>query len=71
MNKGGGGLDLDNLSAIMLKIIGNVIQVVWPLFALILVVAIGKFLYRLYEMKRLAESGINEIDKMDGKTFEN
>lgn len=61
---------MDNLTAIMLKIIGNVIQVVWPLFALILVVAIGKFLYRLYEMKRLAESGINEIDKMDGKTFE-
>jgi len=57
---------LDNLSSS----IWDAIKVVWPLFALILVVAIGKFLYRLYEMKRLAESGINDIDKMDGKTFE-
>ncbi len=61
---------MDNLSSVIFKIIWDAIKVVWPLFALILVAAIGKFLYQLYEMKRLAESGINDIDKMDGKTFE-
>lgn len=42
----------------------------WPLWALILAVIIGKIIYRFYEMNRLARSGVNEIDKMDGKTFE-
>ncbi|MDD4562692.1 MAG: restriction endonuclease, partial [Syntrophomonadaceae bacterium] len=30
----------------------------------------GKLLYNLYQMRRLSQSGINDIDKMDGKTFE-
>jgi len=55
---------------VIIKSIWDAIKIIWPLFALIIVVAVGKFLYRLYEMKRLAESGINDIDKMDGKTFE-
>lgn len=61
---------MDNLASVIIKSIWDAIKIIWPLFALIIVVAVGKFLYRLYEMKRLAESGINDIDKMDGKTFE-
>ncbi|MEN6460409.1 MAG: restriction endonuclease [Syntrophomonas sp.] len=48
----------------------NSLPDIWWLFALILVVPLGKFIYRLYEAKRLVSSGILEIDKMDGKTFE-
>lgn len=44
--------------------------VAWPLYALILLMVVGKIAYRLYEMNRLARSGVNEIDNMDGKTFE-
>lgn len=51
----------------------NIIQgllVAWPLYALIIVVVIGKFIYRQYELNRLSRSGIDQIDTMDGKTFE-
>ena len=43
---------------------------IWFVWASLLVLAIGKLLYRAWDMKRLADSGINDIDKMDGKTFE-
>lgn len=42
----------------------------WPLLALLLLLILGKVIYRWYEAKHLAGSGILEIDKMDGKTFE-
>ena len=43
---------------------------VWYIWAFLLAFALVKLLLRLWEMKRLADSGINDIDIMDGKTFE-
>jgi restriction system protein len=40
---------------------------VWLIFATVI---IGKFVLLVIERKRLAKSGIADIDKMDGKTFE-
>lgn len=42
----------------------------WPIYALILVIVIFKAAFSLYEKHKLAKSGIDEIDRMDGKTFE-
>jgi restriction system protein len=42
----------------------------WPIFALLLIVTIFKAASRIYEKQKLARSGIDEIDRMDGKTFE-
>lgn len=57
-------------SKVMIMCILKGLWVAWPLYALILAIAVGKLVYRLYEMNRLARSGVNDIDKMDGKTFE-
>lgn len=46
------------------------LPVLWPFFALLLLAALIKFLYLWHEKKRLARSGVNEIDQMNGKTFE-
>lgn len=43
---------------------------VWPLYLLIGIVVIGKIIHRLIEKQKLSESGIDQIDSMDGKTFE-
>jgi len=43
---------------------------VWPLWLLIGVVAAAKLWFRLYELRRLSESGIADVDRMDGTTFE-
>lgn len=44
--------------------------IAWPIFGLIGLILIGKVVLRVIEKRRLAESGINDINKMDGKTFE-
>lgn len=48
----------------------NGILAIWYVWVFLLVAAIIKYLIRLWELKRLANSGIDDIDKMDGKTFE-
>ena len=42
----------------------------WPLWLLLLLVALAKFASRGYQMHRLSKSGIAEIDQMSGHTFE-
>ena len=42
----------------------------WPLWLLIGLVALGKLGYQLYCLRRLSKSGIADVDRMDGKTFE-
>jgi len=59
-------IDTKLLLILILKTLGTF----WYVWAFLLALALGKIIYRLYEMKRLARSGVNEIDKMDGKTFE-
>lgn len=44
--------------------------VFWPLWLFLLLVAIGKLAWRVYQLRRLSKSGIVEIDRMDGHTFE-
>lgn len=47
-----------------------VIKSAWPLVILIVIISVGKFVYRLIEKQKLSDSGIAEIDSMGGKTFE-
>lgn len=42
----------------------------WPLWLLIILVALAKAVWRLYQLRRLSKSGIAEIDRMDGHVFE-
>ncbi|HEY3462553.1 MAG TPA: restriction endonuclease [Gaiellaceae bacterium] len=42
----------------------------WPLWLLLLLVALGKVAWGAYQMRRLSKSGITEIDRMSGHTFE-
>lgn len=65
---------MNDLSSMVLQAFGKGIVMaapaLWPFLALILLLVLGKFIYRWYEARRLAGSGILEIDQMDGKTFE-
>lgn len=48
----------------------NALVAFWPLWVLIGAVAVGKLALRLYELRRLSRSGIADVDRMDGTTFE-
>lgn len=52
------------------NLIRTIILTTWPIWALIVVVALGKLAYQLWEKQKLAKSGIAEIDHMSGKIFE-
>lgn len=43
----------------------------WPLWLFLVLVVLAKFTWRVYQMHRLSKSGIAEIDRMSGHTFEN
>lgn len=65
---------MNDLSSMILKAFGEgllkAIPTIWPMFALIALVVVAKFIYQWHESRRLAASGILDIDKMDGRTFE-
>jgi restriction system protein len=42
----------------------------WPLWLVIGVIALGKLLFRIHQVRRLSKSGIADVDRMDGRTFE-
>jgi restriction system protein len=42
----------------------------WPLWLLLLAVALAKLAWRGYQLRRLSKSGIDEIDRMTGHVFE-
>lgn len=42
----------------------------WPLWLLVAIVGGARLAWRLYEQHRLSRSGIAEVDRMDGGTFE-
>ncbi len=53
--------------------LGGIIEgllLAWPLLLMLGAVGAAKFAYRVWEKRRLAASGIEEIDRMDGRTFE-
>jgi restriction system protein len=53
-----------------LKTFFDLLLAVWPLWALLVVVGVARLAWQLYRLRRLAKSGIHEIDAMDGHTFE-
>jgi len=60
-----GGLQVDGLAAFMDSVI-QTLEWAWP-FALL---GLAVLCLRLYQQRRLAQSGIEDIDRMDGKVFE-
>jgi HJR/Mrr/RecB family endonuclease len=46
------------------------LETFWWLWATIALLGLSKAVWRLYQWRRLARSGIGEIDAMDGQTFE-
>ena len=42
----------------------------WYVWLILGLVLIGRILFYFWEKQRLAKSGVGDIDKMDGKTFE-
>ena len=43
---------------------------VWPVWLLVAAVVLGKLVFAIYRHRRLARSGIADVDRMDGRTFE-
>jgi restriction system protein len=48
----------------------DLLVAVWPLWVILGLVSLAKLGFELYRLRRLAKSGIREIDVMDGRTFE-
>jgi restriction system protein len=48
----------------------DLLLAVWPLWVALGVVGLAKLAYEVYRVRRLAKSGIRDIDAMDGQTFE-
>ena len=42
----------------------------WPLWLILGLIAVGKFALRAYQLHRLSQSGIAEVDQMSGRRFE-
>lgn len=61
---------MNEITLAMFKGVVHGLLSIWYFGAFLLAFALIKLLLRLWETKRLADSGINEIDIMDGKTFE-
>ena len=52
------------------KALLNDMAQMWYVWLILALVLIGRLVFYLLEQKKLAKSGIADIDKMDGKTFE-
>ncbi len=48
----------------------HTLALLWPLWLLVALIGTGKLAWRLYELRRLSRSGIAEVDRMNGTTFE-
>jgi restriction system protein len=53
-----------------LRTLFDLMLAIWPLWVVVGVVGLAKLAFEVYRLRRLAKSGINEIDVMDGATFE-
>jgi len=53
-----------------LKTFFDLLLAVWPLWVLLGVIGAAKLAFEVYRLRRLAKSGIKQIDVMDGATFE-
>lgn len=62
-------MQLFTISDLIVPILEGVMAA-WPAFALVMIAAIFKAAFRIYEKHKLSKSGIDEIDRMDGKKFE-
>jgi restriction system protein len=59
-----------DITGILLQSIWTAIKVLWPYLLLVAIVGLFRLIYGIYRFKQIAKSGILEIDKMDGTTFE-
>jgi restriction system protein len=48
----------------------DVLVLMWPVLVIVGILASSPLIVRLYRYRRLAQSGINDIDRFGGKTFE-
>lgn len=48
----------------------SVMFLLWPMYVIVGIFVIIKLAFAFWEKSRLAKSGVAEIDRMDGKTFE-
>lgn len=60
---------LDVLTPI-LRGIADGLEAFWPVLILVGLIAVARLAFRIYQVRRLARSGIEQIDRMDGQTFE-
>lgn len=60
---------IDLFKTIIIPILKGLLSL-WKIWLLLGAIALAKFAFQIWEMKKLAKSGINQIDKMDGRTFE-
>lgn len=61
---------MNEITLAMFKGVVHGLLSIWYFWVFLLVFAFIKLLIRLWEMKCLADSGLHDIDIMDGKTFE-
>jgi hypothetical protein len=59
-------IDAESLVRALIEGILQAVVTFWPLFLLIGLVALGKLVLGVRRMRRIARSGIKEIDVMDG-----
>lgn len=59
-----------DIAGILLQSVWTAITVLWPYLLIVLGVGIIRLIYGYIQFKRIIKSGILEIDKMDGTTFE-
>jgi restriction system protein len=64
------GLNSEALARGLLSGVFEGVLLAWPLWAILVAIAAVKLAVRLHDQRRLARSGIAEIDRMDGPTFE-
>ncbi len=54
----------------ILKSIPTLIQILWPFFLPVIIIAFIKILFQVYKNHQLSKVGMLEIDKMSGEEFE-
>lgn len=63
-------VEIPNLISPVLRGLWLDVRTFWPWLLLIGIAALAKGLFHVYDLRRLARSGIDEVDRMDGRTFE-
>jgi restriction system protein len=60
----------DSLIEKMLRSFLDMSLALWPLWLLLGLILLVRLIFEVYRLRRLSKSGIAEVDRMDGRTFE-